>query len=180
MSSRPFPSGTGAIPASIADIAGFLSPDRVGYVCCLMPRQPGRWAFLHFLEYRHFQYHTPERHEHMICHMVWETMMFGIVIIPKVKEHLADGIMAELGLRAANGVPHVLVGEAGRLREAHFPIDKPNLFNVEHIEGHFVYHNNPALNKTAFDFEDEACERELNAWQRRAGVAPKPAWLLPR
>ncbi len=86
-------------------------------------------------------------------------MKLALVIIPRVHRPQAEWIAKQLGLRIANGVPHVGSSKGW----SHFPIDVPNLFTLENVPGHFVYQNRPDLEKKAYDFEDEAIAREVKA-----------------
>lgn len=153
-------------PESFEELKRRIRPDQTGFIVMLSPRRLGALAFIVFLEYRHFP-PTPVNDEFQFALMNWEGMRLGLVLIPTAKRGLADAIMSELGLRAANGVPHVISSTGS----VHFPIDLPNVFTIENIAGHFVYKNDPVLHKSAFDFEGEACEREFQKFERsQAGV----------
>jgi len=125
----------------------------------LYPRRIGALSLLVFLEHRHFTPVPVPREDFQLLDIHWEGMRLALVIIPADKRSLADALIAELGLLAADGVPHVIDSAGAK----HFPVDLPNLFTLENIDGHFVYRNDPTLNKTADDFEQEAVDAAIAA-----------------
>jgi hypothetical protein len=158
-------------PSSIAEIRKRVTPDKVGFVVGLQPFRTGGLAFLTFLEHRHFTPVPLPRDDFELAEIHWEETVFAVCLIPASMRPAAEQIARELGLRFADGVPHVFTAQG----DQHFPIDLPNLFTVENIEGHFVYRNNPAERKTARDYELEAVNRaiagsveKLKQYQKRA------------
>lgn len=150
------------VSESYETLREWLRGDVVGFILGGEPRRLGGRAFMTFLEYRHFPPRSPVNAEFCLVTMKWEGIIWNVVIIPKAKRGLADALMSELGLRAANGVPHVFTNQG----QAHFPVDVPNLFTIENVAGHFVYRNEPASQKTAYDFEDEACDKVIAEHER--------------
>jgi len=144
------------------EIRRLLGPDKVGYILMLEPRRIGVLAFATFLEYRHFP-PLPRNDDFMMALLKWEEMKWAIICIPRSQEHLVPPILAELGLRIADGVP-TCISSAGT---TFFPIQQPNVFTIENVAGHFVYKNDPASGKSALDFEDEAVEREQTQMMER-------------
>lgn len=120
----------------------------------------GVQSFCVYLELRRFPPGTPLNQEYQLGFVQWEDLVWTLLVIPRCKLYQADELLAQLGLRRADGVPHLMVLSEGGLRQAHFPIDRPNMFTIENIPGHFAYLNDPALNKTAEEFEAEAIKRE--------------------
>jgi hypothetical protein len=149
--------------ASMDHIRARVTPDKVGFIVMLRPFRIGGLAFLTFLEHRHFTPVPLPCASFELAEIHWEEMVFALCLIPASRRPLAEAIAQELGLRFANGVPHVFT----RSGEFHFPIDKPNLFTVENIPGHFVYRNNPAQNKTAEDYEMEAVNAAVEVSMRK-------------
>ncbi|MDB6020787.1 MAG: hypothetical protein JWQ04_644, partial [Pedosphaera sp.] len=125
--------------ASLDELKRGITPDKIAYVVQLSPRRIGVLAFATFLEYRHFP-PAPVNDDFQIAIIDWEGMRFGLACIPRSKEPLAIGVMQELGLRAADGAPTMLSNKG----VTQFPINLPNVFNIEHVPGHFVYRNDPS------------------------------------
>lgn len=144
-------------PGDFETVRRALTPDKIGFVCMIDPPRIGAAAFIAFLEHRYFTPVPLPRDDFELAEVFWEEMVIFILVIPGSYRAQAETIARELGLRFANGVPHVFSG-AG---ERHFPVDVPNLFTLENIPGHFVYRNNPAERKTARDYELEAIDREV-------------------
>lgn len=144
---------------TIEEMKAKITLDKIGFICCIAPRRIGVISFMTFLEYRHFKPGTPANELFQMALINWETMGFALVVIPWIHLEQAKWILKQLGLRVADGVPTLI--HAGGVKR--FPIDLPNVFTVENIAGHFLYKNSPDLLKTAEDFEDEACQREIES-----------------
>lgn len=149
------PNQSNTRPADLADFAKAITPDKVGYICMLNPRRIGVLAFITFLEYRHFP-PKPFNDDFQMALVRWEMMEYAVVVIPRAKEDLARVILKELGLRIADGIPRCISSTG----TCSFPIDLPNVFTIENVPGHFAYKNDPALEKTAFDCENDAIAAE--------------------
>ena len=144
-------------PADWQFIRSRVTPDKIGFIVMMEPRRVGGLAFLTFLEHRHFTPVPLPKDDYELFQIQWEGTLLVLCLIPGSKRMEAHAIAKELGLRFADGVPHI-ISTGGAV---HFPIDLPNVFTVENVPGHFVYKNNQAEQKTAFDYEDEAVEREV-------------------
>jgi len=141
-----------------------LTPDKVGLLGCLSPRRIGVLSFVTFLEHRHYKPGTPASQELIVAILKFQGMVFALVAFPRYRFPQALWLANQLGLRVADGVPTV----ASATGITHFPLQLPNLFTLENVPGHFAYKNSDALLKSAFDFEDEAIERETNAGRPQA------------
>jgi hypothetical protein len=148
-----------------------INKDNVGLV--VEGSRMGARSFVTFLEYRRFPPDTPLNTDFNLCMMLWGGLVWWLVIIPSGKLYQADEQLKQLGMRRADGVPHMITMENGNLKHEHFPLDLPNVCTIENVPGHFAYHNDPALNKTAKQFEDEACDRVIEEFdaRRKARVA---------
>lgn len=131
-------------------------------------------SFAVFLEHRLFTPCTPLNDLLMMSLAEWEGMHWIILVFHKTHLPGVDELMKTLGLRRADGVPHMMTGKG----VIPFPVNSDNVFTIENIKGHFTYHNDHALNKTAQDFEQEAMDRELAEFFQRKGrykdVEPVP------
>lgn len=157
-------------PAQFAELRQMITPDKIGFLVTMQPRRIGGYAFMSFLEHRWFTPVPAPSKDYELARIEWEGMLLFLCLIPKSKLPAAQAIARELGLRFADGVPHVISSQG----VAVFPIDEPNVFTLENIPGHFVYRNNTAENKTADDYEDEAVDRvvaesvqKFRQWQER-------------
>lgn len=151
---------------SMAELKACITPDKIGFILMYAPRRIGVISFATFLEYRHFKPGTPANDQFEMALVKWEQMNFAIVVIPRIHRNQAQWILKQLGLRLADGVPTVIESSGVK----HFPIDLPNVFTVENIEGHFAYKNSADLTRTAQDFEDEAVAREIASHEQPAGA----------
>lgn len=130
-------------------IVGQLSPPRIGWT-----------AFSVFLEWRHFRPSTSDADQLQVFTLPWEDIMWSVLIFPQAKVEIADDLMRQLGLRRANGIPTMFPGPK------FFPVQAPNLWTAENIDGHFVYRNNRATGVTAEEAERTAINQELARWGR--------------
>jgi hypothetical protein len=151
-------------PQNLQEVRESLSPEKVALVCMVGPRRIGILSFIVFLEHRYFPPGTPKNELFQVVMMEWQEMKWCVVVIPEKDVKTGDDLAASLGLRRADGVP-TLLSAAGVVR---FPLDQDNVFTIENVPGHFAYHNDPGQNRTAIDFEDEAVDREIAEFERRA------------
>lgn len=128
------------MPVSDAEIRKFGEDKRfIHFAGLLNPPRPGVRLFAVKMEYFHFEPGTPKNDE-FIFHIVnWEEMTFGVISIPKEYMDLAKKVAQEVGLRIADGIPHMLLGGQSRP----FPMDTDNVFTLENVSGHAVYSSDP-------------------------------------
>lgn len=151
-----------SVPITFAEIQAKCTPDKIGYLIGANPRRLGGKAFMVFLEYQHFVPDTPANADYELFQMEWLWSTWILVLIPKDKAPLADALMVELGLRASDGIPH-LIDHTG----VHpFPVHGDNLFTIENVPGSPVYKNDPAATESAYDAEDEACEKVFKDFEK--------------
>lgn len=168
-----------------------LDPSRVALV--MMANRIGVQSFVTFLEYTYFRPGTPMNSHFRFAIVKWEELKWFVVIIHKKHLQKADDLAKLLGLRRADGVPTMIhagknldaVGVARSKETARrvfgeslgaemegmavvrFPLDAPNVWTMENIEGHFTYENNPELEAKARAFEAQACEQVHEEHRRR-------------
>ena len=150
--------------ASIAELVAMVTPDKLGIVGQMNPPRIGVQAFSVFLEYRHFTPRDPvlnAKFEYALIHAPDE-IIFSLILVPMSCRPVVEAIAAELRLRLADGVPHIL----GGLKPWHFPVDKPNVFTLEQQGGSFIYLNSPALYRAALAVEMEKCEQVFKNFER--------------
>lgn len=131
----------------------------------------GVLAFITFVEYRCFRPGTPANEELQIVIMKWPDdapMHWAVLSFPSAKRQTVDAQLSPLGLRIANGVPHLLDAR-GTSRFPYF--DTTDCFTLENVPGHFAYRNDPVLGKTARDFEREAVMREISEFEAQEQTA---------
>lgn len=162
-----------------AELRALLNPSRVALV--MLPTRSGVRSFMTFLEYKYFPPATPLNHHFRFAIVKWGGLRWIVIIIHKKHLETADNLARLFGLRRANGIPHVIsfdsvegaqgvattrdpryaampFGELGGKVET-FPLDSDNVWTMENIEGHFIYNNDPELERKAREFEDQACEQ---------------------
>jgi hypothetical protein len=111
----------------------------VHFAGSVIPPRPGVRLFAAKLEYSYFEPGTP-RNDEFILHVInWQGMSWAVVSIPREYMEAAKKIAAEVGLRIADGVPHLIVG--GQTHP--FPMNTENVFALENVPGHEIYENNP-------------------------------------
>jgi len=157
-------------------------PDLINYIGDMA--RIGVWSFITFLEYRQYPPGTMLNQSFHLTLTAWEGLRFAVVSIPRNRSREAEALMQTLGLRAADGIPTMLVGgeisdiaaTMGAIRTGgavpgvrRFPnFNTATCFTLEYSKpGHFAYQNDRALNKTAHDFEREAVEREVETFNRK-------------
>lgn len=143
-------------------LRSYLTPGKIGFVCQVNPPRLGVRAFIQELEYTHFP-PLPHNDEFQVWCELWEEIAWAVVVIPKEKRHLADPILAKLGLRVADGVPHVITLE----ETIPFPVNQPNLFTLEHVNRHFAYRNSPLEYVKALEAEEATLQKGLDAMMAR-------------
>ncbi len=168
----------------LEEVRRMLNHTKVGLVVSVSSRRIGGLSFMTFLEHRVFPPGTPHNQFFTMVLIDWLHMRFMVAIIPKRRLPEADALAKTLGLRRADGVPRCIHANAAadvvastrdrKIVVDSFPLDQDNVFTMENVKGHFAYRNNPAENKTAQDYEDEAVEREIAAFNAKA-----PAILMP-
>lgn len=131
------------------------SSKRVGLICQMNPRRIGVLPFVVFLEHRFFPPGTDLNEQFQLVLTKFEGMEYALIIIPRDRIQEADELAKTLGLRRADGIPHVIVIEAGAMRTKKFPFDYRTAYTMENLPGHFTYENNPAQYQVAILAEDK-------------------------
>ena len=110
----------------------------VHFAGTIIPPRVGVRLFVVKLEYFYFEPGTP-RNDEFIFHVInWQDMNWVVVSIPKEYMELAKKVATEVGLRIADGVPHVITARQVYV----FPMNTENVFTLENVSGHEVYNGN--------------------------------------
>ena len=120
----------------------------------IMPARPGVRLFAVKLEYFHFEPGTPKNDEFILHVINWQGTSWAVTSIPKEYMELARNIAAEVGLRIADGVPHLMI--VGQVCK--FPMDSESVFTLENVPGHAVYKNDQNIEVDLLTQEDSVIE----------------------
>lgn len=140
-------------------------PFWVHYVGMLNPPRVGVTEFAHTLEHKYF---TPDTKKNNYFHcnvLMWKDIMWAVVSIPLSLNNLAEEIINQVNLRAADGVPTVFgMGPAtgiASMREKieetceFFPLNGGNVFHLEYKKKHAAYDNSQVGIKQMLEEEKE-------------------------
>ncbi len=109
--------------------------------------RPGCSEYFQALEQAWFTPSTPLNYDFEYRLFKWQEMLYEIGSVPLEKKHLCFEMAEKMGMRLANGVPHVLGGGlTGKLttlmdgvEAAVFPLSNPNTFTLESERGSPIY-----------------------------------------
>ncbi len=114
----------------------FADPHYIHYAGMLNPPRPGFADCIQMLEHTHFVPGTLRNVRFHVRIVNWQGIIWGIVSIPIAEKVLMERMAQVNGLRIASGTP-IMLTDGGVHR---FPVDCKNLFVLENIAGHPVYH----------------------------------------
>lgn len=79
------------------------------------------------MEYGHYPPRTLKNNDLELHLVTWAGMDFYVLSVPLVDRHLCEKVAAELGMRLASGVPHVIFAEDTSV----FPMEGKNVWTLE-------------------------------------------------
>jgi hypothetical protein len=135
------------------ELSALVTPDKLGVIGSFKSLRLGCGLFAVLLEHRHFSPRDRALNDQYEFHLVPapDDLLFYLILVPGQYRETVDAVAQECRLRLVDGVPHIFGGGA----VWDFPVNKPNVFTLENLEGSFVYMNNQKLLEAAFRVEQE-------------------------
>jgi len=120
------------------------------------------------MEYTYFAPRSGKNYLYEMVLMKWPDpsfapFMWSICSFPISFRPQAEALAKECGLRLANGIPTIFMGDGAH----HFPLDGETVFTLENITGHQVYNNDPENQARLRKEENDACDVIINADRKK-------------